>query len=546
MNLIELKRDQVQKSYELAAVNNRIRYLKGDPQATSEYIYDNQREDALHVASAFVESNCRVVSEQKKTKVGADGLMLEIIRLMSTHPDPEFMVDIDHTMIMTGMSNASWEKDMRDKAPTCIKDRIYHHGKLKKADLSNLKNSLIIIDEIDTGDKEFQVLHNVLRGAGVLDIEHMIRNNNRFVLISATMNRELYDLYRWGDYHHKLNTMTIPEDYIGHGEFLEKGIIKDFYQLNRSNNAERWLQEDILDNYGDDYRIHIARVTNKTVSSLQNACYNKGIEFHNHTTEDKLSEQQMQSIFSSPQTKHIVLAIKGFFRRANLIPNEWKLKIGATHELYTKKVDDSVQIQGLPGRLTGYWRHIIEGGHKTGPHRTSIRSVKNYEENYLDPFGNSDYRTNGFNKRNGRVTISVTTFLNPRNITNLVPGESAARNRQPNPEEYRIYDSEDTLKEVCRVLGYQYRRPIRRDDRGFIITSLNTSSNVANLRDAVMKVPHAYGTHNGIRAYRTYFPCYADINDSSSLRYVVIIRPGTDPTKVSQIDTLYPSIPFVM
>ena len=238
MNLIELKRDQVQKSYTLAEIDNRIRYVKGDPKATSEFIYSNQREDALHVVSTFYESNCRVVSIQKKTKVGADGLMLEIIRLMSTHPDPEFMVDIDNTMVMTGMSNVSWEKDMIYKSPTCIKDRIYHHGKLKKADLSNLKNSLIIIDEIDTGDKEFQVLHNVLRGAGVLDIEHMIRNNNRFVLISATMNRELYDLYRWGDYH-KLNTMTIPEGYIGHGEFLEKGIIKEFYQLNRSNNAER-------------------------------------------------------------------------------------------------------------------------------------------------------------------------------------------------------------------------------------------------------------------------------------------------------------------
>jgi hypothetical protein len=545
MELIEMKRDQVQKSYASADADNRVRYLQGNPKATSEYIYDNQREDAMNILGEFYKNDCRVVSVQKKTKVGADGLMLEIVRLMSTHPDPEFMVDIDNTMIMTGMSNVSWEKDMRDKAPTCIQNSIYHHGKLKKAELSDMKNGLVIIDEIDSGDKEFQVLHQVLRDAGVLDIEHMIRNNNRFVFISATMTKQLYALYRWGD-HHKLITMTIPEGYIGHAEFLEKGIIEEFYPLNKNSNSERWLQEDILNYYGTDYRVHIARVTNKTVSYLQSACFNKGIEFHNHTTDDRLTENQIKSIFSSPQTRHIVLAVKGFFRRANLIPNAWKLRIGATHELYTATIDDSVQIQGLPGRMTGYWKEDIESGHKTGPHRTSIRSVERYESNYLDPFGNSNYRTNGFIKRNGRVTESVITFIDPKHIHNLTPGESAGRTRVPNPEEYRIYDSEDTLKEVCRVLGYQYRRPTRMDENGFILTSLNTTSSVAKLQDAVMKVPSAYGMQNGIRVYRTYYPCYADINDSSSLRYVVIIRPGTDPTKVAVSDSLYPSIPFEM
>ena len=43
----------------------------------------------------------------------------------------------------------------------------------------------------------------------------MKNNNNRFVFISATIIKELYDLYSWGTLHESYN-MTIPKSYIGH------------------------------------------------------------------------------------------------------------------------------------------------------------------------------------------------------------------------------------------------------------------------------------------------------------------------------------------
>jgi hypothetical protein len=64
----------------------------------------------------------------------------------------------------------------------------------------------------------------------------------------------------------------------------------------------------------------------------------------------------------------------------NQLDNEWKKKIGATHEKCVKKYDTNVQVQGLPGRMSGYWRDDIVKGHKTGPHRTSIDAIKEYEE----------------------------------------------------------------------------------------------------------------------------------------------------------------------
>lgn len=418
-HIIAARRETVLQAYNSAKAENYLKYLEGDEKATIEYIFENQIIDANNIVAEFYDNQRHVISITKKTKVGMDGLMIEVAKLMTTHPDESFVINPANVRIITGMSNASWEKDMKEKSPNCFKDKIFHHGQLRNADLKKLQNALIIIDEIDTGDKEYQVLHNTLKIAGVLDVNHMKENNNRFMFASATMIKELYDLYRWGELHYWYK-MTIPEHYIGHIEFLEKGIISEFYSLSTQENAEKWIQEDIIDNYKTDYRVHLVRVNQKTLQPLQNACIDKGVNFRNHTSAERLTEEEIKELFKEPLTQHIVLGVKGFFRRANLIPNQWKLRIGATHELYTKTVDNNVQIQGLPGRMTGYWREAIENGHKTGPHRTSVKAVMDYETTFNDPFGKNSYQTSGFKKRNGKV-LSDATMLSVKNVVGLEP-----------------------------------------------------------------------------------------------------------------------------
>jgi hypothetical protein len=418
-DIISARREYVLQSYNSASAENRLRFMEDDDKATAEYIFPNQMEDASNIVDKFYKNNRRVISIQKKTKVGADGLMIEIAKLLTTHIEDSIIVNPANVRIITGMSNAGWEKDMIDKAPNCFKDKIFHHGKLVRSDLTKLTNGLIIIDEIDTGDKEFQVLHNTLKEAGVLDVEHMNKHNNRFVFISATMIKELYDLYRWGDLH-EYHTMIIPPEYIGHTDFLHMGIVREFYSMHSNDNAVRWVQEDIIDHYGNDYRVHIVRVNTKIGDVVQNACIRKGVSFRNHTSTDRLSQDEIKELFKEPLTQHIVLGVKGFFRRANLIPNRWKLRIGATHELYTKIIDNSVQIQGLTGRMTGYWRTYINNGHKTGPHRTSIRAIEEYEKTYLDPYGVNSYQTAGFKKKKGKI-VANNTMLSVKHIPNLEP-----------------------------------------------------------------------------------------------------------------------------
>ena len=406
-------RDYVCSSYKTAELLNKKMFLKGDVNATDQYTYPNQKEDAMNIISIFhTNVECRVVSVQKKTKVGADGLMIELATLMSTHPDDGFVIPSDNVRIITGMSNMSWERQLKEKVPGCFKHHIFHHGQLKKNNMNDIRDALIIIDEIDTGDGEFQKLQSSLIEHNLLNIHEMKKRNIRYVFISATMIRELYDLQPWGA-SHELYTMTIPETYIGHGEMLDRGLIQEHFPLHSKEEAQRWIREDVLEFYKEDYRIHFVRVIDtkrhNTLLNVQKACLEENVICKIHTSEDRLDQYEL---FNSNLEHHVVVCIKGFYRRAELIPNQWKLRIGATHELCSKTTDFNVQIQGLTGRMTGYWKTIIDEGHKTGPHRTSIDAIKNYEKAYVNPYVSGfTYKTRGFCKAETGHMRSKSTML---------------------------------------------------------------------------------------------------------------------------------------
>ena len=92
-----------------------------------------------------------------------------------------------------------------------------------------------------------------------------------------------------------------------------------------------------------DYRVHIVRTDEKNKDFILNACIRNKIFFKNHTSANRISYEELTDTFNNI-SNHVVIAVKGFYRRANLIPNEWKKKIGATHERYVKKYDTNVRI----------------------------------------------------------------------------------------------------------------------------------------------------------------------------------------------------------
>jgi len=376
----------------------------------------------------------------------------------------------------------------------------------------------------------------------------MKENNNRFVFISATMIKELYDLYRWGDLH-ELYKMTIPSSYIGHKDFLNMGIVKEYYDLSKKEGADKWVREDIIENYGEDYRVHIVRVKGNrgkgNADMVQDACIRKGVLFKNHTSKDRLSPEEISSFFKEPLKQHIVIGIKGLFRRANLIPNRWKLRIGATHELFTKTIDNNVQIQGLTGRMSGYWRDVIEDGHKTGPHRTSIKAIEEYENAYNDPYGVNDYQSAGFTKKKGKINAK-TTMLTAKNIPNLEPVDLPVVEDKTDEKLYRIYKSEETMRCVLLELyKHPYNHTFSKNKEGFIIATITTNQNVLKLCDAIKAVDTTAGLKH-VDAHkkpapRRVWPCYKDTKDKSTLYFLVLVDPQTiSQEELKNVDAKYP------
>jgi hypothetical protein len=417
--MIAANRSAVSDSFRAAHSENRRRYLRGDATAGPEYIYDNQMNDASNVAHMFYDDDYRVVSIIKKTKVGANGFMIALAYLMTTHPDDDFVVNPENVRFITGMSNKKWEDDMKHDAPVIFADKIFHHGALKDANLNGLRDALIFVDEVDTGSNENMVLQMSLRAAGLLKIHHMKHNNIRFVFISATMTRELNHLYRWGTYH-EMYRMTIPPSYIGHDDFIRMGITHEFYPVNSVESACQWVKEDIVDNYGSDCRVGIIRATARNREFIRYACMTYGVEFRDHTSSDRIDDNEFKEIFEKPRTKHMVIAVKGLLRRANLIPNRWKLMIGPVHECHSAKPDANVQTQGLLGRMTGHWRESLVKGHKTGPYRTSIEAIEQSVSAYDDPFGKSSFESRDFKKKpGGKVQKNTPSFASVSNIEGL-------------------------------------------------------------------------------------------------------------------------------
>ena len=439
-----MNRRIVNNDYDSAVVINKEKNLAGDVKYGDEYIYDNQKRDAQNIVNMFYNTDLRVISVIKRTKLGMDGLMVEISKLFAIHSDDGFALHRDNIFIITGMSNILWENDMLEKIPSCFKKNVYHHGKLEKLKkkLRNIKNVLFIIDEIDTGDKRHQRLHTILQESGILDINYMKDSNIRFIFVSATSINQIRELSKWGD-NHSIYSMTVPDNYIGHNEFLERDIIQEFYSINSLESSNKWIKTDIIDNYGTDYRIHIIRTDDVNKEYIRTVCMENGIDYRNHFCDERIDSDELNELFASTLERHVVIAIKGLYRRANYIPNKWKLKIGATHERYTAKCDTSVQIQGLPGRMTGYWRDEIINGHKTGPYRTSINAIKEYELFYKNPTDESLTYS----------TYKTDTFVSSHYIKNLIQHDDTSMNRVPVTLKY--FDDKITeLKKRGEIMEY--------------------------------------------------------------------------------------------
>lgn len=416
-------RNHAQRCFDAAQSTNEQAFLEGKVEASERYVFPNQSEDAKRIIECFFnDRKLRAIIVQKLTKVGALGLIYDILRRFSTHPDDGFVVPYKNLYVLTGMSNRIWQDDIVENAPSCFKKNMLHRSQFNRIDknsLTTIRNAVILIDEIDTGDKPEQMLHSLLERTGLMDLEEMQRRNVRFILVSATALKQIHCMHFWGEYHATIR-MTIPESYVGHKEFKDRGILRQYYPMKNKESILKWIKEDILDNYENDFRVHLVRVDNKNTDLIKTLCKEHNIRFVERNCESVMPNTAYKALFDH-RACHVVLAVKGMMRRADLIPNKHKYEIGAVMERYTKNPDYNVLIQGLVGRMTGYWREKLDSGHRTGPYRLDTSAVDEYVKAYDDPLGDHRYRCSGYrrNNRTGLLELNSPTLVSPECVRNL-------------------------------------------------------------------------------------------------------------------------------
>ena len=525
MNIIESNRNLVRFAYQLAEQENDNDWKRGKSYATEKYIYPNQKSDAIHIVNKL-KHKC-MVNIIKRTKVGADGLMIEIAKELTTYPKDEYCIPPEHIFFITGMSNKKWEIDFKRKVPFCFQSNIFHHGQLSKlkSKLQVLYNACIFIDEIDCGDGLFQSLHKLLESNNLLNIDFIIKNKIKFVLISATMSNELREFKKWDKMYWDYYRMTIPDNYIGHRDFLRLGIIQPYYALNTEENIDKWICEDILERYTSDYRIHLVRTCKTFSYKLEQKCKEHGILFKNHTHEERISDQEMDYLVTH-LSNHLVIAIKGFYRRSNLIPNSYKLKIGCCIERYAQYPDMNVMVQGLTGRMSGYWKSCIENGHKTGPYRVDIESIEKYEDWYSNPFDYEEKNSKYSHRSNFISPLVFQGSINTKSTITIVKKRSFEEIKQWFQWLKYTNLSILSLDEMNSILAFKHKmkhkicrgpNSMKPNSAGFYESTLRSIKKVYSCDEIERNSNCGLG-----KTYYRVYPCYKNIKDEKTIEWWLI------------------------
>jgi len=125
------------------------------------------------------------------------------------------------------------------------------------------------------------------------------------------------------------------------------------------------------------------------------------------------------------------------------------------------------------------------------------------------------------------------------------------KNHEVDPNTFRLFRDEAAARGFCEVMGYAFRKPDVRsmNANGFYETSLNRAKGVVTLLEALKKVPSQYGGGAAEAvAWRTFIPCYKVATDSTTLRYLIIVRWNADktvqdPVKLADADRRFPAVP---
>jgi len=481
--------------------------------------------------------------------VGKTNLIHVTYYTIRTHLPYQDAIIGDRITILTGMSDCAWKKQTKDALPLMLEnEEVYHQGTLAKrfkylsTNVHLLSDHLFIIDEAHIACADWNTIACELKFLG-LDKEMIKKLNIKFILISATPDAVLAFLKEFGyDEDYNIIELKPGENYKGFGYFMEKGFIEDYEDLSKTENCDKFA-DIIKERYGENPKHHIIRIrgssTNKKemIENIEELCRLNKWHCDKHNQEKR--QENFDDILDN-KPKH---GVHNFWLIMEFYKASKRLKIneytGCIIEPAAKQEDVTVTSNGLIPRFWGYYPDD-----EIGQYDPTFICNKISIEKYIEFTKNWSFEGIDYSSR--MVKCGKTRF------PTYLDGSISKKEKIPpqiNPDSYRLYDSRElndidvSFKNICNHMGYGFREADMLD--GFMITSLNKSKQKTSIDNAITAVSRGYGgAADGSRVSRSYYPCYGDMNDSRTLHYVLIIRPG-DEEKLTELDEYYPCVEYI-
>lgn len=367
-------------------------------------IYQNQRDCAKVICEQFLNRviiACLVVCMCQGGKTGA--MIAFILKFIQMN-----LIPIENIFIISCLSDKEWQSQTTERMPDCLRDRIYHRGKLDNFvdDVKGKKNVLVINDEIHIAGKVDQKVDKIYKECGFRDLNYLLENDIKIVEFSATPDGHLNDFNRW-EVHSAIIKMETGDGYKGVNDFHKQGRLYESKDLRTIDNVIN-LKEVIYDRYKEP-RYHIVRVPkkgnqDKNIDNLKITFGEECEYIHDYLG----NATDLNVVLEIKPTKHSFIFICEKARCAKTIHKKY---IGVLYDRITK--NDSVSIQGLAGRMCGY------DDNNDSICYTNISSIKKYIK-----FMDNDLSLDGIKwnsastkyDKSTETTISKGTRNSPENI----------------------------------------------------------------------------------------------------------------------------------
>jgi hypothetical protein len=514
-----------------------------------EIVYPNQQLAADMVIQAY-EQGVLAVCLIAQPGTGKTGCAQAIMYHYATHDEDEKFIFSGNMIVCSGMSDTDWKDQFKAGLTTSFQSQVYHRQDLLKQEdkLCDLKNGLIIPDECHIASQKTMTVAKCMKNAGLLDIEGLKARNIKTLDISATPEAVLHDYEKWGPL-----ARTIK---------IQPGLTYKGFEHMISDN--RIIDAPSLETYDD-----IAELLETFEARYENSPTKKYFPFRLFNEEKKAlirvvcddldwtvplehnSESRIDDIdkmMASPPNKHTICFVKGFWRASKRLV---RAHVGGSYEQKPKKTDMTNTAQSLTGRFCDNYEY---SGDQLDPlnrplHYCDKAAIEGYVEwfNHDCDFTASEYKSLRINSNGDGKVKSKASKVHHTLVTNLPTSEVMEEEEEEEEDTYRIYDDEDTVKNVCKLLGYNYvsvkEKNINAD--GFILTTINNARQIVSLEQAIKNnkarlKPNAKGK----TIQRTFYPCYVNIADKTTIRFVVVIKSVTmeNKTLLESLDTLYPGI----